>query len=225
MKVKIYEETSKDPLKLIGKMAGVCWGANTEDDEKNYKRGLSCLKNDHGRTLEFPQIYFVIEGGSARFMRELYTHIGGSPTRLQASTRYINYQKGFDYIIPDSIREDEEKTKIYEETMDAILKGMQKLRDLDVPREDVANLLPLGMESKMVMRTNLRMLIDMSRQRMCMRAYWEFRDFMDLLIEELSAYDEEYKEVIDIAFGPKCDPLKYCPEEKSCGRWPTKDDQ
>ena len=99
----IQEETTKKPITLIGKEAGLCWGANTKDDEKNFKRGLDCLKSNHGRTLEFPQIYITIDGYSARFMRELYTHIAGGPSRLQASTRYINYEKGFEYIIPPSI--------------------------------------------------------------------------------------------------------------------------
>lgn len=54
--------------------------------------------------LEFPQIYLEISGYSARVIRELYTHISGAPTRLQASTRYIDYtNEGFDCIIPKSI--------------------------------------------------------------------------------------------------------------------------
>ena len=45
----------------------------------------------------------VLQGYSARVAREWYTHIGGMPTRLQASTRYIDYEHGFDYIIPPSV--------------------------------------------------------------------------------------------------------------------------
>ena len=38
-KIIISERTVKDPITLIGEMAGVCYGAPTHDPEKNYKRG------------------------------------------------------------------------------------------------------------------------------------------------------------------------------------------
>lgn len=221
MAIKIQEETTRNPLSVMGKYAGECWGSNTKDKEANKERGKQCLKNDHGRVLEFPQIYLKIDGYSVRMMRELYTHLGGLPTRLQASTRYINYQKGFDYVVPPSIKASHERERVYQETMDSILEGLQRLEELGTPREDSANLLPLGMHSSMVMRTNLRMLLDMSRQRMCRRTYWEFRDFFNELIKELNNYDEDYKYITDMYFSPKCDILGYCTESKSCGRWPT----
>lgn len=92
--VIILEETTKNPISLIGKRAGVCWGADITDDTKNYKRGMDCIMSNHGRTLEYVNIEMVINGYSARVIREWYTHLGGSPTRLQASTRYIDYTKG-----------------------------------------------------------------------------------------------------------------------------------
>lgn len=218
-KVLIEKDTSKNPLAMMGMYAGECWDSAIDDVDANKKRGMSCLKDGHGRVTEFPQIYIKITGFSARFIRELYTHIGGSPTRLQASTRYINYQNGFDYIVPNKIEVNDEAKTIYKETMNAILEGMIKLQDLDIPKEDIANLLPLGMTSTVVLRTNLRMLIDMSKQRLCTRAYWEYREFMHLLIEELKKYDEDYIYICDNYLGPKCDFLGYCPESKSCGRW------
>ena len=94
-KVIIQERyTTKNPITMIGEEAGTCWGADTNDDVKNYKRGLDCLSNEHGRTIEYPDVYMILDGYSARVIREWYTHIGGSPTRLQASTRYIDYEHG-----------------------------------------------------------------------------------------------------------------------------------
>lgn len=219
MKVTIQEHTTKKPITMMGREAGICWGADLSSQEKNYKRGLQCLDDGHGRVLEYPQIYFVLEDCSARMMRELYTHIGGGPSRLQASTRYIDYAKDFAYIIPPKIESNPEAKGIYVEAMESIAESLRKLNALEAPREDIANLLPLGMKSTMVMRTNLRHLIDMSRQRMCTRAYWEYRDFMNVLVRELAAYDEEYQFVVEHFFGPKCDFLGYCPEKFSCGRW------
>lgn len=67
-----------------------------------------------------------LSGYSAKVIRELYTHIGGQPTRLQASTRYINYTN-FEYIIPNSIRNNIEALLIYKETMANISSSIDKL--------------------------------------------------------------------------------------------------
>lgn len=69
---------------------------------------MDCLNSGHGRTWEYPQVYMILKGYSARVIRELYTHIGGGPTRLQAFTRYINYQKGFEYIVPPTVKNNKE---------------------------------------------------------------------------------------------------------------------
>ena len=114
-------------------------------------------------------------------IREWYTHIGGQPTRLQASTRYINYEHGFDYVTPASIAERSAAKAVYDELMMEIQKHLARLDELGVPREDSAMGLPLGMETRIVCKHNLRNLMDMSRQRMCSRAYHEYRAlFSDL---------------------------------------------
>lgn len=220
-KVTIQRHTTLNPIQLIGEEAGVCYGSDISDPQKNYKRGLQNLKDGHGRTFEFPQVYMIIEGYSARFMRELYTHIGGAPTRLQASTRYINYND-FDVITPKSLNTDK-KQDIYNDAINQIRVSFRELLNLEVPKEDIANILPLGMESKMVERTNLRNLIDMSHQRECARAYWEFREFMKDLKEALSDYSEEWKYLVDNYFKPKCEIYGYCTEKFSCGRYPQKE--
>ena len=221
-KIIIQKETTKNPISLIGEEAGVCWNANIKDDEKNYLRGIDCLSSGHGRTWEFPQVYMILDGYSARVIREFYTHIGGSPTRLQASTRYIKYETGFDFVTPPKIENNSEAKSIYQHTMNEIKKGMQNLEKLGIPREDISMLLPLGMETKVVVRTNLRNLIDMSHQRICTRAYWEYRNLMNDIKNELSCYSEEWKYLVNNYFLVKCDVSGYCTEKQSCGKKPKK---
>lgn len=221
--ITILPETSRNPIQLIGRRAGICWGADITDPEKNYKRGLDCLKSNHGRTLEFVNIEAVISGYSARVIREWYTHIGGSPTRLQASTRYINYSKGFDYIIPSKIANNPEAVNKYISTMDVIKENAETLeKELGIPREDVANLFPLGMGTTIVDKRNLRNVIDMSHQRMCTRAYWEYRKLFKDYINQLAKIDDEWKYIVENYFKPKCELTGYCTEKKSCGRKPKK---
>lgn len=221
-KVIIHPFTTKNPITMIGYMAGVCYGSDITDNKKNYKRGIDCLESQHGRTWEFPDVYLTIEGYSARVMREIYTHIGGSGTRLQASTRYINY-KDFDYFTPPSISNNLTANRVYVGMMTNIMESLYALEALDIPKEDSANGLPLGMESKMVAKYNFRTLADMSHQRECVRAYHEYRKFFGDMKQELSNYSEEWAYLVKHYFMPKCEYLLHCPEKCSCGKFPKKD--
>lgn len=221
-KVTILPETTKDPISLIGRRAGICWGADITDSEKNYKRGLDCIENNHGRTIEFSNVEAFIDGYSARVIREWYTHIGGSPTRMQSSTRYINYDN-FDYIIPKSINSNKTALTTYKAIMKLIGKAMKSLESLGIPREDIANVLPLGMTTSIVDKRNFRNVIDMSRNRMCNRAYWEFRQLFKDYITALSDYSDEWKTIIEMTIMPKCEALGYCPEKRGCGKYPKRE--
>lgn len=223
-KVIIQDFTYKYPITMIGTEAGVCYGSDISDPEKNYKRGIQCLKDGHGRTWEFPDVYMILDEYSARVIREWYTHIGGAPSRLQASTRYINYQKGFDYFTPPSIENHPGAKEVYDDMMDYIKQGLQKLEAFGIPKEDSANGLPLGMETRIVCKHNFRNLADMSHQRECTRAYHEYRKLFKELCNALREYSEEWKYLVDNYFMPKCDIYGYCTEKFSCGRKAKKDE-
>lgn len=216
--ITILKETPLKPVTLMGERAGVCWGADIGDEEKNYKRGLECIVSGHGRVMEYVNVEMIIDGYSARVIREWYTHIGGAPTRLQASTRYINY-KDFRYILPPSVAADAEAEKVYREAMGEIARACGRLEsELGIPREDAAMLLPLGMSTRIVDKRNVRNLIEMSHQRLCTRAYWEYRELMHDIMEALGGYSEEWKYLVENYFVPKCQVTGYCTEKKSCGK-------
>lgn len=215
--------TVKKPITMIGEEAGICWGADTSDDTKNYKRGIDCLENGHGRTFEFPDVYMILDGYSARVIREWYTHIGGAPTRLQASTRYIDYEHGFDYFAPPSVQNNQRALDIYSGMMDSISEALRDLDELGIPREDSALGLPLGMTTKIVCKHNARNLIDMSHQRMCKRAYHEYRKLFGDLCDALRAYSDEWGYLVDHYFMPKCKYMGFCNERYTCGRMPRRD--
>lgn len=224
-RVVILSETTDEPISMIGQMAGICYGADTSSEEKNYKRGLDCIRSDHGRALEFPKIYMVLDGWSAKVIREWYVHIIDT-TRLQASTRYINYDN-FKYITPPTITNNTEALAIYNETMNKISDSIQKLEELGIPKEDASGLLPLNYETKVVCVLGLRELIAISRVRLCNRAYHEFRALMKEILNSLSIYSDQWKYLIEEAnvFKPKCEVLGYCNEKFGCGRYPTKEGQ
>lgn len=224
-KVIILEETPKKPISLMGQRAGVCWDANITDKEKNYSRGLDCINSGHHRVMEYVGIEMILDGYSARVIREWYTHIGGAPTRLQASTRYIDY-KDFGYIVPPSIKnnKDNDAWNLYASTINTIKENCKQLENIGIPREDIAMLLPLGMSTKIVDKRNVRNLIEMSHQRLCTRAYWEYRNLMNDLMKALRAYSEEWAYLVDNYFMPKCEVAGYCTEKKCCGKKPYKEE-
>lgn len=223
-KVIIFPETAKNPITLIGHRAGICYESDVSDPEKNYKRGLDCIKSGHGRALEFVDVHLGFKGYSAKVIREWYTHIGGAPTRLQASTRYIEYGN-FKYIIPDSIKNNPDALWLYEDCMNSIRATIASLEEnYKIPREDASMLCPLGMETMMVDKRNVRNLIDMSRNRECNRAFWEYRQLFSDVKNALAHWSKEWQELIDLTFHPKCVELRYCPEDKGCGRYPKKED-
>lgn len=221
--ITILKETPRNPITLMGERAGVCWNADTTDREKNYRRGLDCIVSGHHRVMEYVNVEMILDGYSARVIREWYTHIGGAPTRLQASTRYVNY-KNFSYTVPPSVERNEAAGKLYRETMAAIAKACGELeRECGIPREDAAMLLPLGMSTKIVDKRNVRNLIEMSHQRMCSRAYWEYRELMRDICGALCEYSEEWRYLVEHYFVPKCETAGYCTERKSCGRKPRRE--
>ena len=74
--------------------------------------------------------------------------------------------------------------------------------------------------TKVVDKRNLRNLCDMSRQRMCSRAYWEYRQMFKDIYNALSEYSEEWKTITEMCFHPKCAVTGYCIEKNSCGMMP-----
>lgn len=218
--IVINSATPKNPITLIGECIGPCYGSDTSDPEKNYKRGLNSIKAGHGRVLEYANAWFTISGYSARVIREFYTHIGGAPTRTQASTRYIN-ESNFDYYKPFM---NEQASALYEQTMENINLAYKMLtEDFGISKEDAANVLPLGMYTTVSCHMNARTLMTMAEQRLCTRAYKEYRILMYDIILALSQYSNEWATLCEMVMKVKCDKAGFCEEEFSCGCWPKKD--
>ena len=213
--IKVINAT-QNPLSLMGECASECWGSTPSS-----QIGIDCIDSGHGRVLEYPDVTLSISGYSARVIREIYTHIIGT-TRLQASTRYIKYGE-FDYIIPKSIKNNENAYNYYCGLMQQISFVYKELENLGIPKEDIANILPLGMESKIVLKINARAILHMAEVRLCNRAYWEFRTFIKELLYKVSKIDNEWNKIISYA-KPKCEVMGYCNEKNSCGRYTKRGD-
>lgn len=213
--IKVIDYT-ENPISHMGKIAGICWGSDTSSSDKNLKRGMDCIKANHGRVFEYSDITIEIDKYSARMIRELYTSIIGV-SRLQESTRYVNCSD-FDYYTPNSIKNNDSALALYENLMEIIGLNYNQLETLGIPKEDIANILPLGMHTKVVLKINLRALINLYEVRECSRVYKEYRDFMKELKEVLSKLDLDWKWLCENEFKCSCEKTGICRELKSCGR-------
>lgn len=222
MKLTLVGDTTEHPLQKIGSVAGVCWGANTDDIQKNVNRAISCIESDHGRVLEWVNVEILIEGMSARCMREVGRHCVGT-SYLQSSTRYVD-ESNFKYYMPPSCQKDGVR-EVYEKGMKQVAEFYGELIELGVPREDAANALPLGMDSKVVWKINLRSLVNFMNKRLCSRALLEIRQFANELRSMLMGRNVEWMWICENLFVPSCERYKFlnkkmcfCIEKKGCGR-------
>ena len=205
-------DVPNNPLEKIGIAARLCYQSQTEP----IKLAKRCLDSGHGRCGEFADITLQIKG-TAGLMREVYTHIVGT-SRLQGSTRYINFE-AMEVRIPPTVSANAQAGKRYVQVMDDISRAYGELtEELAIPKEDARNVLPLGYLSEVMLKINVRALMHMANERRCTRAYWEFREFMDVLCAALAEQGEQWQYIVEHCLVAKCEALGYCPEAKGCGK-------
>ena len=134
------------------------------------------------------------------------------------SQRYVSYENGFGYILPDSIAAlGEDAVQQYQKQMDTIegwyVDWQKKLGKGEKSNEDARFVLPNACETRLVVTMNVRELRHFFSLRMCNRAQWEIRK----MAEEMFRICFETAPALFADAGPACIRGK-CPEgEKSCG--------
>lgn len=198
------------PLTEIGTNASYCYNTELKDELHASRIAKHCITSGHGRNLEFADVTLRITC-SARVAREFYTHIGGAPTRVQASTRYITYDD-FNYVIPDGLTA--EQSYEYNLCMKRIRDSYRNLKNMGLENDKVGYILPLSMETTFIWKGNLRTLENMFNQRLCLRALEEYRLLMIELKRKMANLNEEWKWISNKLFVPKCIKDGYCVEKK-----------
>jgi len=132
--------------------------------------------------LEFIDYIFLITNVTRAFTHQLVRHRVGV-SFAQQSQRVAN-MSNFGYMTPGSICE--KALSDYQGTMLEIEKGYKNMIDLGVPKQDARGVLPTNVYTNILMKINLRALIDMSRVRLCVRAQGEFQKAVMLIREEVA---------------------------------------
>ena len=197
MHVSLIQATPT-PIKTIAQIASICYDSNPKNPMGLVKHLYS---NGHHSVFEHIYFTFKIEGISRACSHQLVRHRHCSFT--QRSQRYCS-EDGFDFVTPPSI------------DPKAFAKDMEDFKDLyedyqrsGVSNEDARFVLPNACETSLYLSCNLRELIHMSNERLCMRAQWEIRELVKQMVS-LVAPELQFMLV------PKCQSGRIICHEK-CG--------
>ena len=211
------------PEETIALSAKLCYSKSTIEDlrdkisRKDQSEFIEKLMNmGHESVLEHVTFSFGVEGVSLVLLAQLTRHRIASFS--VQSQRYVSYENGFGYILPDSIAAlGEDAVQQYQKQMDTIegwyVDWQKKLGKGEKSNEDARFVLPNACETRLVVTMNVRELRHFFSLRMCNRAQWEIRK----MAEEMFRICFETAPALFADAGPACIRGK-CPEgEKSCG--------
>ena len=223
MKVILLRHTLS-PEETVALAAKLCYSKSTISDlnEKISSKDQSgfiakLMDMGHESVLEHASFTFGVEGVSRVLLAQLTRHRIASFS--VQSQRYVSYENGFGYIIPDSIAAlGEEYAERFHEQMKTIeswYTDWQKLLGTgEKSNEDARFVLPNACETRIMVTMNVRELRHFFSMRMCNRAQWEIRR----MAEEMFRLCFETAPALFMNAGPACIRGK-CPEgEKSCGQ-------
>lgn len=212
------------PEETIALAAKLCYSKSTiselkdrisQKDQSEFIQKL--MDMGHESVLEHVSFTFGVEGVSRVLLAQLTRHRIASFS--VQSQRYVSYENGFGYIIPDSITAlGEEAVNRFREQMDTMEKWYTDWQRLlgkgEKSNEDARFVLPNACETRIILTMNVRELRHFFSLRMCNRAQWEIRK----MAEEMFRLCFETAPALFMNAGSACLRGK-CPEgEKSCGK-------
>jgi thymidylate synthase (FAD) len=174
MRVTLVQSTP-NPITTIATIASICY----DSDPKNPLGLVKHLyKNGHHSVFEHIYFTFKIEGISRACSHQLVRHRMCSFT--QRSQRYCS-EDGFSYREPLSIREKDMRDG-YDNLMQIITENYEELIAQGIPNEDARFILPNACCTELYLSCNLRELIHMANERLCVRSQWEIRELVHQMV-------------------------------------------
>lgn len=180
-------------IKNISSIASICYGKEKAENPVSLVEQL--YKNGHHSVFEHCKFTWMIEGLSRAASHQLVRHRMASYT--QSSQRYID-ESGFAFVLPESVNNNPVATQIYLDTINSINDGYIKLVEMGIKKEDARFLLPNACTTNIVMTCNLREFIHICNERLCLKAQWEIREMVNLMVKSLP-------EEIQWMCKPKCE--------------------
>jgi len=143
----------------------------TENSAQNFIQML--IKRGHLSVLEHAYATFRLKNVSRALTHQLVRHRLASYT--QKSQRYVD-ESNFEFIIPPSIKKNDDALKIYSEFMKKVKKVYKELRKKDILKEDARYVLPNATVTEIVITANMREYRHIFKLRCSSHAQWEIRE-------------------------------------------------
>ena len=185
MKVTLVYSTPT-PIETISEIASICYDSNPKNP---LKLVTHLYKSGHLSVFEHIHFTFKIEGISRACSHQLVRHRHCSFT--QRSQRYCS-EDGFGFVTPSTVDEGR-----FANDMEDIKDWYEEYQKSGVPNEDARYVLPNACETSLYLSCNLRELIHIANELLCLRAQWEIRELVEKMV---SLVDPE----LHFMLGPKC---------------------
>lgn len=221
----INKEEVKNIFKSWGTSACVCYDTPQKFAEKV---GQSCLQTKHFSGSRGDYIKFKIEGVPRALVDQLIRHEVGVYKNVK-SQRYTD-SSNLGVYYPKEILVDKELTKAWDDILELIVEGYNKTVDTlkekgctnEQAREVARGLIPMNVESGLVIGFTIEALINFMNKRLCTCSQEHIR-YLAVLMK--NAVIEILPQLTD-KLVPACISLMYCPEsaKRSCGIRPQKEE-
>lgn len=167
-----------------------------------------CVKSRHLAVLEHASATFAVSGCSRSFMAQMTRHRHLSYS--VQSQHYIRHDQG-GFVVPDSVRNVKGAYVKYIKSLAVAHRVYKDLVAAGIPKEDARQVLPNGIEARMVISGNLRAWYEFLERRLCRRNTEEIKRFSERVLEILTAACPE----IFRHCGPPCK-RGFCHEQVPC---------
>ena len=173
MKVELLSitENSEQLIELCGRTAYQSYDKIHKESASKFIKML--VNRQHFSVFEHCTATFKISDVSRAFSHQLVRHRIASYT--QKSQRYVS-EKEFDFVIPDSIKENWQACAIFEDMMDNIKECYQALQEVGIKNEDARFVLPNACTTEIVITANFRVWRHIIGLRTEKHAQWEIQN-------------------------------------------------
>lgn len=176
-------DSPDNPVDRIARIASICYGKTEARDPGALVRKL--YESGHHSVFEHVSFTYKIEGISRVCAQQLTRHRHMSYT--MRSQRYTDEGEA-ETVWPQSLQSPffSPASDIPEPADRAFAVYEHMVRWADIPKEDARYILPQATATDLYLTCNLRSLIHLANERLCVKAQWEIRELVKSMCEQVS---------------------------------------